>query len=140
MRLPITAIYYPIMLISLIAMGVGYQNKWAWPAIVIVGYGFAGFQLVAVPAVTLAFAIDSYPQIAGEILLTGTLVKNTFGFGISFWLPDWLIRDGSFLDPIMVFFAISAFFGLMTWPMYIWGKKLRRLTAKSNVHLTETEM
>lgn len=133
MRLVMIIFYYPVMLVALIILALGYQRKWAWEVIVILGYGMIGFTMVAVPAVTLTYAIDSYPQIPGEVLLTGTLCKNTLGFSMTYWVPDWL-ATGSFEKPIFTFFGLVVFFGLLTIPVYLFGRKFRRWTANSKVH------
>ncbi len=34
-------------------VAVGYQRKWPWEEIVIIGYGFAGIIVVAIPAILI---------------------------------------------------------------------------------------
>lgn len=33
---------------------VGYQRQWPWEAIIIIGYGFIGIELVGIPAIVIA--------------------------------------------------------------------------------------
>jgi hypothetical protein len=61
------------------AFGVGLQDKWPWPAIIVIGFGFVGVQVVAIPTISITYAIDCYRPIAGEIMAIATVCKNTFG-------------------------------------------------------------
>jgi hypothetical protein len=38
---------------------VGYQRHWPWEAIVIVGYGFVGIQVVSIPAIVISVCIPT---------------------------------------------------------------------------------
>lgn len=58
---------------------VGLQEKWPWPAVIIIGFGFVGIQVVAIPTITITYAIDCYRPISGEIMAIATVCKNTFG-------------------------------------------------------------
>lgn len=59
--------------------GVGLQDKWPWPAVIILGFGFVGVQVVAIPTIAVTYAIDCYRPISGEIMAIATVCKNTFG-------------------------------------------------------------
>lgn len=61
------------------AFGVGLQDKWPWPAVIIVGFGLVGLQVVAIPTISITYAIDCYKPISGEIMAIATVCKNTFG-------------------------------------------------------------
>jgi hypothetical protein len=61
------------------AFGVGLQDKWPWPAVIIIGFGFVGVQVVAIPTISITYAIDCYRPISGEIMAIATVCKNTFG-------------------------------------------------------------
>jgi hypothetical protein len=65
--------------------------------VVIIGYGFVGIEVVSIPAILIAvsvdpsypasiallinsqYAVDCYKHIPGQIMVTATIVKNTFG-------------------------------------------------------------
>lgn len=64
---------------TLKAFGVGIQNQWPWPAVVVVGFGLVGLQVVAIPTITITYAIDCYKPVTGEIMVIATVCKNTFG-------------------------------------------------------------
>lgn len=59
--------------------GVGVQEQWAWQAVIIIGFGFIGLQVVAIPTIAITYAIDCYKPISGEIMAIATVCKNTFG-------------------------------------------------------------
>ena len=61
------------------AFGVGIQDKWPWPAVIVVGFGLVGFQVVTIPTIAITYAIDCYKPISGEIMAIATVCKNTFG-------------------------------------------------------------
>lgn len=79
MRLPALIPYVCISLVGMVIIAVGYQRSWPWEAIVIVGYGSVGIQVVGIPAIVISYAVDSYKSLPGEIMIAATIVKNTFG-------------------------------------------------------------
>lgn len=38
--------------------------------------------------------LDCYKPVAGEILVIATVVKNTYGFGMTFFINDWAASSG----------------------------------------------
>lgn len=135
MRLPALIPFALIQFLGVIVCGVGYQQKWPWEAIVVIGYGCIGVQVISLPTIAVAYAIDSYKPVSGEILVIATVVKNTFGFGQSFW-----VGNVTLLQSVMVLFACSAAPCLLAIPMYVFGKQMRRWTRNSKVHKMEVEM
>ncbi|RFU74225.1 serine threonine kinase 16 [Trichoderma arundinaceum] len=114
--------------------GVGLQDKWPWPAIIIVGFGFVGVQVVAIPTITITYAIDCYRPISGEIMAIATVCKNTFGFGMTYFVNDWAAADG-FVPPVMLLMAMTAGFTMVGMVALIfYGKSCRRRTRNSKVH------
>ena len=65
--------------------GVDVQKQWAWQAVTIIGFGFIGLQIIAIPTnIAITYVIDCYKPISGEIMAIATVCKNTFGVrGIS---------------------------------------------------------
>ena len=135
MRLLAILPYVGIMILGCVVVGVGYQRQWPWQAIVVLGYTCIGIQTVSLPTIAVAYAVDCYKPISGEILVICTVFKNTFGFGQSWWVPD--------LQPmqsVMVLFACNAAACLCGIPIYIYGKQLRQITRNSRVHGMEAAM
>lgn len=79
MRLVSLVPFIAAALVGLVAFGVGVQDGWPWPAVVIVGFGLVGLQVVALPTITITYAIDCYKPVTGEIMVIATVCKNTFG-------------------------------------------------------------
>lgn len=42
-------------------------------------YMLIGIQVVGIPSIAIAYAVDSYKTLPGEIMIAATIVKNTFG-------------------------------------------------------------
>lgn len=79
--------YVACCLVGMVVAAVGLQRGWAWEVVVVVGYGLVGVQTVGVPAVVIAYAVDCYKTLPGEIMIAATVVKNTFGVSGSDMCP-----------------------------------------------------
>ncbi|KAK6206362.1 hypothetical protein LQW54_007816 [Pestalotiopsis sp. IQ-011] len=133
-RLPSLIPYVVISLVGMVITAVGYQRSWSWPAIVVGGYMLVGIQVVAIPSIVIAYAIDSYKTLPGEILLSATIIKNSFGFAMIFFINDWAARDG-FLGPILLLMALTVGFTLPGMFLFLFcGKRFRRMTKDSKLH------
>ncbi|KAJ4859479.1 major facilitator superfamily domain-containing protein [Trichoderma breve] len=134
MRLISLSPFIVVVIIGLIVFSVGLQEKWPWPAVIIIGFGFVGIQVVAIPTITITYAIDCYRPISGEIMAIATVCKNTFGFGMTYFVNDWATADG-FVPPVMLLMAMTAGFTLVGMVALIfYGKSCRRITRNSRVH------
>lgn len=102
--------------------------------IVVIGFGCTGVLVIAVPTIGLTYAVDSYKPAAGEILVVATVVKNTFGFGMTYFVNDMADARG-YLAPIMLLAGLGVGIpvagGVALW---FGGKSLRKLTRNSKVH------
>jgi hypothetical protein len=112
MRLPAMIPYVIIMYLGNIVVSVGYQNKWPWAAIVVVGYTCAGIQVAALPYVSpfhrprdysltmtssmaSTYAVDSYKPVAGSLFVsvsTFVLNQTLFIFFLRSPLPILTLR------------------------------------------------
>jgi hypothetical protein len=101
--------------------------------IVLIGYTCAGIQVAALPAIVSTYAVDSYKPVAGSIFVTITVNKNLWGYGFSEFITKWIEADG-FVKPIMLNTGLTVLWCLCAVPFYVWGKRVRRWTAKSSVH------
>jgi hypothetical protein len=52
-------------------------------------YMLIGIQVVGIPSIAIAYAVDCYKALPGEIMIAATIVKNTFGVS-SF--PPYLLK------------------------------------------------
>jgi MFS family permease len=139
MRLPALWLYMIITMLSLILGGLSYQHAWAWGHIVVWGYGFAGLSVTTVPTICIAYAIDCYKPISGEIMVVATVCKNFIAFSYSYWVFD--VAHGShngWIMPTMIIFACTVGPALFAFPLYYGlGKRIRRWTTSSDVHRME---
>jgi hypothetical protein len=139
MRLPALVPYMVITMLSAILGGLAYQRQWAWGHIVVWGYGFAGLSVTTVPTIAIAYAIDCYKPISGEIMVVATVCKNFIGFSYSYWVFDiaHTSKDG-WLTPAMIIFACAVGPAVLAVPLYFGvGKRLRYWTRHSDVHRME---
>lgn len=136
MRLPTLIPYFLIITTSVGIAAAGLKYYWPWEIIVIFGFGSAGLMLSSLPTVAITYAIDCYKPVSGEIMVVGTIIKNTVGFAFSYWLPQLGLEKG-FQVPVLVWYAFGLFAFLCAIPLYFWGKKLRELTKDSHVHQLE---
>ncbi len=135
MRLPALIPFFVILILWAVVQGLGYDQKWHWEAIVIFAYVCVGIVCIGIPTIATAYAVDCYKPISGEILVSITIIKNTWGFGLSFW-----VYKVSLLQDVFIIFAFIAFTTALALPMYFWGKTFRRWTRQSKVHTMERDL
>ena len=107
MRLPAIIPFAVLSAIGIVIGGLGYQHLWPWESILVVGYGLTGLSVTTVPTIAIAYAIDCYKPISGEIMVVATVLKNTQGFAMSYWVPSLAARNG-LLTVCMVQFGLYA--------------------------------
>jgi hypothetical protein len=143
--------YIILMIIGNVVVGVGYQQHWDWKVrlnprlpiilnntngyqiIVIIGYTCLGIQVAALPAISSAYAIDSYKPVAGALFLNITINKNVWGYGFSKFITPWSMKSG-FVPPILTNMALNAFFCMTGVIFLYYGKTFRKWTRNSKVH------
>ena len=139
MRLPALIPYFVTTVIAIVVGGEAYQHLWAWPYILVFGYALTGLCVTTVPTIAIAYALDCYKPVSGEIMVVATVLKNTCGFSMSYWVPSLGAREG-LIAPAMVEFALTIGPMLLALPLYFYGKKLRMLTRHSRLHQLEAEI
>ncbi len=133
MRLPALLPYVILSAIGLIIGGVGFTYHWHWAIVVIFAYGCTGLSVTSVPTISIAYAIDCYKPISGEIMCVATVLKNTCGFSLSYWVFAQAAKGGM-IRPTMIQFALTIGPAALTIPIYFYGKRLRHLTRNSPWH------
>lgn len=76
----------------------------------------------------MAYILDCYKDVAGEVVTTIILIRNIIGFGITFGIQPWIDGMGlrnTFITIGMMSLAITLFSTFFIWK----GKSLRRMTA-----------
>ncbi|KAH8602317.1 major facilitator superfamily domain-containing protein [Bisporella sp. PMI_857] len=93
----------------------------------VVGMGMIGFCLSVGGGVTIAYIIDCYKDIDGEVVTTIILIRNIIGCGITFGIQPWIDGMGlqnTFITAGMLSFVITLFSLFFIWK----GKSIRTLT------------
>ena len=139
MRLPTMLPYSILSVIGMVVGGCAEKYSWPWPVLLVVGYGLTGVCVTSVPTIAIAYAVDSYKPIAGEIMVVATVLKNTCGFAMSYWVTSLGDSQG-ILTPVMVQLALTAGPVVFALPIWLWGKTLRRWTQNARVHQFEAEI
>ena len=94
MRLPAMIPYVIIMFLGNIVVAVGYERKWPWEAIVLIGFTCAGIQVAALPGIVSTYAVDSYKPVAGSLFVAITVNKNVWGYGFGKFITPWSMEAG----------------------------------------------
>ncbi|KAF2215948.1 hypothetical protein CERZMDRAFT_109773 [Cercospora zeae-maydis SCOH1-5] len=133
MRLPAMIPYVLVMILGNFIVAFGYDLKWRWEVIVMIGYTCAGIQVAALPAMVNTYAVDSYKPVAGALMVTITVNKNLWGYGFSEFITPWVVKSG-FRPPIMLNMCLITLWCSFGIPFYFWGKTFRRWSKNSSVH------
>ncbi|EMD00748.1 hypothetical protein BAUCODRAFT_144373 [Baudoinia panamericana UAMH 10762] len=133
MRLPAMIPYVLVMMLGNFVVAFGYEQKWPWEAIVIIGYACAGLQVAALPAMVNTYAVDSYKPVAGSLMVAITVNKNVWGYGFAEFITPWIIKDG-FVPPIMTNMCLVTLWCSFGIVFYFYGKTFRRWSRNSSVH------
>ncbi|BCS14720.1 hypothetical protein ALUC_61276S [Aspergillus luchuensis] len=124
-----------LLLLSVLVGAFAILDLWPWPILLVFGYGLSGLVVSPICSIAVAYAVDSYKPVSGEIMAVITIIRNTFGFSMSYWVPPLAERKLGYFLPAMVQLALT--FGplVLGVPMYLFGKRLRVWTKNSSVHL-----
>ncbi|KAI7502090.1 serine/threonine kinase 16 [Hortaea werneckii] len=163
MRLPAMIPYVVIMIIGNFIVAFGYEYKWPWEAIVIIGYTaaaadyieqhqddfvpiflpwaaiviisdtFVGIQVAALPAMATTYSVDSYKPVAGSLMVAVTVNKNLWGYGFAEFITPWTEEVG-FVKPIMTNMCLMTLWCLCGIVYYYYGKTFRRWSKDDKVH------
>ncbi|KAF2192019.1 MFS general substrate transporter [Zopfia rhizophila CBS 207.26] len=93
------------------------------------GVGMVAFGLVQAPSVGFNYLIESYPSISGDCFVAVTCVRAIVAFSWTLFVGHW-VEDKGPAEPFGIFGMLMAIFGLLTIPVWMWGKRLRVATAK----------
>ncbi|KAK8029807.1 transporter HOL1 [Apiospora rasikravindrae] len=112
----------------LYGQGAAHPERYHWFVYV---WGVAAYYFCFVGAniVAITYLLDSYPTRAGPLLIIICAFRGIISFGVSYGITPFIETagwDGAF----GAFGAMTAFFGLMGIPIYIWGKQIRQFTGR----------
>lgn len=126
-RLPPLVIPTIIGPMGIVAFGIclAHKTHWVGPAF---GYAMQGFGLTAGSNVLVTYNVDSYPTLAGEVLVVVFLVRGVTGCLLSLYAYDWVLAEG-LANSFGQMAAIQYFFVLFVIVFYLYGEKIRMWTS-----------
>ncbi|KAL3447535.1 hypothetical protein BJX65DRAFT_307949 [Aspergillus insuetus] len=77
----------------------------------------------------ITYLLDSYPGSEGPILITICAFRGIISFGTTYAISPFVERNG-YDGAFGIFGALTFVFGLMGILVYIWGKQIRKFTAR----------
>ncbi|CAK7236642.1 hypothetical protein SBRCBS47491_009707 [Sporothrix bragantina] len=94
------------------------------------GMTLCGMSIVA--SITMAYALDSHPAHSVEIFIMNITFKNFFFYGLTNYIVEWFTDQGA-QNLFGVIAGITGFLMLLTFPMYIYGKRYRHYWSSHNL-------
>jgi len=131
-RLPILISYLVFTTVGFFAWGQAAQNQAPWPVAVIVCLGLINFGIQLGTTGIVAYVVDTHRDKASEAFATMNFVKNTFAFGLTFYINDWIANQGV-RQTFFVIGGLTLAASLTTIPMYIYGKRSRSWIHRSKI-------
>lgn len=92
------------------------------------GIGMVAFGLMQAPSVGFNYLIESYSSVSGDCFVAVTSARAVIAFSWTFFVGDWVDSRGT-AEPFGIFGMLMGLFGLLTIPIWLWGKRLRIATA-----------
>ena len=131
-RLPILISYLVFTSVGFFAWGQAAENQAPWPVAVIVCLGLINFGIQLGTTGIVAYVVDTHRDKASEAFATMNFIKNTFAFGLTFYINDWIANQGV-RQTFFVIGGLTLAASLTTVPMYIYGKKARSWIHRSKI-------
>ncbi|QQK39811.1 MFS general substrate transporter [Penicillium digitatum] len=93
------------------------------------GYGMLTFGVMQVPSIGFNYVIESYSAFSHDCLVMITCLRAIIGFAWTFFVGTWVESRGA-AEPFGIFGMFMGIVGLLTVPIYFWGKRIRIATQK----------
>jgi MFS family permease len=119
-----------VTVVSCLLFGMAGSHPTEWsPWAVIVGFNGSYFGFICVILLGYTYCLDAYPERAAPILVLICSVRGFISFGISFGITAFVNSKGyeGALNICAIAVGALSVFGL---PVYILGKKIRKMTMK----------
>jgi hypothetical protein len=87
------------------------------------------FAFVGANIVAITYLLDSYPARAGPLLVIVCAMRGIMSFGVSYGIQPMIAAKG-YDGAFGIFAALTAAFGLLGVPIFIWGKNIRAFTGR----------
>ncbi|EGY16859.1 putative MFS-type transporter like protein [Verticillium longisporum] len=93
-----------------------------------VGFAMLSFGLMQVPSIGFNYLIDAYTVAASDCFTVATIIRSCIAFAWTFFVSDWEHKTGP-AEPFGIFGMLMGLFSLTTIPLWLYGKRLRIVTA-----------
>ncbi|PCD26671.1 hypothetical protein AU210_013093 [Fusarium oxysporum f. sp. radicis-cucumerinum] len=121
----------------LYGLGATYPEKYHWFtyvwAVAAYYFTFVGANIVAI-----TYLLDSYPQRAGPLLVIICAVRGIMSFGVSYGITPFIEQNG-YDGAFGVFGGLTGAFGVLGIFVFIFGKKIRKITGRYCVDKDKAE-
>lgn len=113
---------------SMILYGLGVTHHIHWFGLVFSQFTLAMSNSLCVSA-ALNYAISSYRELSGGMVVTCVLIRNTLSFAINYAITPWLDAMG-YRDTYITVAVIGFVWNASLFGMVRWGRKMREMTAE----------
>lgn len=113
---------------SLVLYGVGVVRHVHWFGLVFSQFLLANSNALCVSA-ALTYAISSYRELSGGMVVTCVLIRNTLSFAINYAITPWLEATG-YLNTYVTVAVIGFVWNASLFGMVRWGRRMREATAQ----------
>ncbi|KAI0836676.1 MFS general substrate transporter [Hypoxylon sp. FL0890] len=127
-RLPPIIISFLVGVAGFFGFGatVHFQTHWTGPVLC---FGLANMSLALSNASVFGYIIDSHKELSEEAFVAIN-ARNLLTFGLTYFVNDWLARDGV-LKVFNVLGGVFVAVNALTIPLWIFGKRLRSFIARN---------
>lgn len=113
---------------SLVLYGVGVVRHVHWFGLVFSQFLLANSNALCVSA-ALTYAISSYRELSGGMVVTCVLIRNTLSFAINYAITPWLEATG-YLNTYVTVAVIGFVWNASLFGVVRWGRRMREATAQ----------
>lgn len=113
---------------AMVLYGVGVTYHLHWFALVMSQVAVA-FNAALCVSTALAYAMNSYPELASQMVTTCVLIRNTLSFAINYGITPWLNASG-YLRVYCIVAGIGFVWNASLFLMTRYGRGLRQMTAE----------
>jgi hypothetical protein len=105
-----------------------HPERYHWFVIVFANAGYY-FAFVGANIAAITYLLDSYPARAGPVLVVITAFRGFVSFGTSYGVAKFIEHDG-YDGSFGTYAGLTALFGLLGIPVFIYGKRIRAFTGR----------
>lgn len=121
--------------LGLILWGVGAAHHVHWFGLVFAMGVIAATNTIGLQ-ISVSYAIESYPDLAGEAIITVIIIRNTMSFAINYGITPWVENMG--YQNAFILAACAGVAQVLTFLIFVkWGKRWRRASADRYLRYVE---